>query len=77
MPAEFTGAQALVLLGDNLGYSFELDGNDVEAVGQDDPYPELYCTPCGKCLLVIEGKREVLAMMRGGALGVFARGIDG
>ncbi len=76
VPEEFQRATALAKLGDSLGYCFDLDGDEVEAVGQD-PLPELYCTPCGKCLLVVQDKREVLAMIWGGALGVFARGIDG
>lgn len=66
----------LVCLGNCLGYKFQLDGKPVEAESVD-PLPELYCTPDGKCLLVIQSKRDVLAMMWGGALGVFARGIDG
>lgn len=78
VPAAFSGADALVKLGDNLGFSFQCDGDDepweVESV---KPLPELYCTVDGKCLLVIQGQREVLAMIWGGALGVFARGIDG
>lgn len=79
VPSAIAGAQSLVCLGKNLGYKFALnaypdDAQEAEAV---EPFPELYCTPDGKCLLVIQSKREVLAMMWGGALGVFARGIDG
>jgi hypothetical protein len=50
------------------------DGREAEGRA---PLPDLCCTPDGKCLLVVQGKRKVLAMMWGGALGVFARGIDG
>jgi hypothetical protein len=76
VPSFVLEADALVCLGRNLGYAFTHDGELVEAEGRE-PLPELYCTPDGKCLLVIQSKRNVLAMMWGGALGVFARGIDG
>lgn len=76
VPSEFCKVTALVKLGDSLGFCYEVDGEKVEAEGTD-PLPELYCTPDGRCLLVVQDKSEVLAMMWGGALGVFARGIDG
>lgn len=63
---------ALVLLGSCLGFKY--DEQEVEGVA---PLPDLYCTPDGKCLIVVQSRRTVLAMMWGGALGVFARGIDG
>lgn len=68
---------ALVVLGKCLGYCFRDEhGKIVEARGTK-PLPDLCCTPDGKCLLVVQSGREVIAMMWGGALGVFARGIDG
>lgn len=82
VPSEFRKVDALVKLGDSLGYCFVLpntandDDDEVEAEATA-PLPELYCTPDGKCLLVIQDKSEVLAMIWGGGLGVFARGIDG
>jgi hypothetical protein len=77
VPKQFAGSDALVRLGYNLGFCFEDDdGEKVEAEGTD-PLPELYCSADGNCLLVIQGRRKVLAMMWGGALGVFGRGIDG
>lgn len=79
VPSEFQDVQALVMLGQSLGFAWQASGVDEprEAEGVDDPFPELYCTPDGKCLLVVQDKREVLAMIWGGALGVYARGIDG
>lgn len=76
IPRSFAQAEALVKLGESIGGAFEVDGEqvDFEAVS---PLPELYCTTDGKCLLVIQDRREVLAMIYGGALGVFGRGIDG
>lgn len=68
--------EALVRLGACLGYEFELDGEKREAAARA-PFPDLYCTDDGKVLLVIQSHREVIAMFWGGALGVFARGIDG
>ncbi len=76
VPREFQQVEVLTRLGHNLGYKFVLEGNDLEAEAVE-PLPELYCTPDGKCLLVVQSKRTVIAMMWGGALGVFARGIDG
>lgn len=73
VPARFRDDDgALVLLGSCLGFKY--DEQEVEGVA---PLPDLYCTPDGKCLLVVQSRRTVLAMMWGGALGVFARGIDG
>jgi hypothetical protein len=68
---------ALVVLGQCLGFAFtDPDGELVEGTGKQ-PYPDLLCTPDGKCLYVVQSGKKVLAMMWGGALGVFARGIDG
>ncbi len=68
---------ALVRLGICLGFCFEdLDGEKSE-VQSRRPMPDLYTTPDGKCLLVVQSRQKVLAMTWGGALGVFARGIDG
>ncbi len=76
VPEEFTSAAALVRLGHNLGFCFVDDDGEQEAEGTA-PLPDLYATPDGKCLLVVQSQKKVLAMMWGGALGVFARGIDG
>jgi len=76
VPLEFAGAEVLVKLGSCLGFAFEIDGEPQEVEGVA-PLPELYCTHDGRCLFVIQDKREVLAAIWGGALGVFARGIDG
>ena len=77
VPANFREVDALVRLGQCLGFCFtDPDGSDAEVEGRA-PLPDLYTTPDGKCLLVVQSRREVLAMMWGGALGVFARGIDG
>lgn len=68
---------ALVVLGKCLGYGFEdKDGRAIEARGTA-PLPDLCCTPDGRCLLVVQSGKKILAMMWGGGLGVFARGIDG
>lgn len=77
VPSEFRDVAALTKLGECLGYCFiDEDGEKHEAEGRA-PLPELYTVPNGKCLLVIQSKRDVIAMMWGGGLGVFARGIDG
>lgn len=76
VPAFLRDAEALVLLGKCLGFGFrdKSGDRDAEAI---KPLPDLYATPCGKALLVIQDRREVLAMVWGGALGVEARGIVG
>lgn len=75
VPSKFCEVDTLVRLGICLGFAFSRDGDhEFEAI---PPMPDLYCTTDGRCLLVIQSRREVLAMMWGGALGVFARGIDG
>ena len=76
VPARFRNVEALTRLGHCLGFCFKAGGQESEAQGVR-PYPDLYATPDGRCLLVIEKRRTVLAMMWGGGLGVFARGIDG
>jgi len=77
VPRKFREVTALTRLGQCLGYCFvDDDGVEHEAKGKR-PLPELYTVPDGKCLIVIQSRRDVLAMMWGGALGVFARGIDG
>ena len=75
VPERFRKPAALVRLGTCLGFCFDADGVEIEA--DNRPSPELYCTPDGKCLVMIQRKTKVIAMTWGGALGVFARGIDG
>lgn len=77
VPDRFRNVAALTRLGFCLGFCFEdPTGQECEAAGTA-PLPDLYTTPDGHCLLVIQDRRKVLAMMWGGGLGVFARGIDG
>jgi hypothetical protein len=76
VPDFITKCDALVLLGFCLGFRYKDDDGEHDAEGEE-PLPELYATPCGKALLIIQSKKEVLAMIWGGGLGVWARGIDG
>ncbi len=77
VPQRFREVPALTRLGYCLGFCFEdSTGEECETTGVE-PLPDLYTTPDGRCLLVIQGRTTVLAMMWGGGLGVFARGIDG
>lgn len=77
VPTRFIDVAALTRLGVCLGFCFDdVDGEKCEAEASS-PRPDLYTTPDGKCLLVIQSRSKVLAMMWGGGLGVFARGIDG
>jgi hypothetical protein len=76
VPSFIKDVEAVVVLGKCLGFDFEDDGRTREAKGIR-PYPDLCATPCGKALLVIQDRREVLAIIWGGGLGVEARGIVG
>lgn len=73
-PKWIRDSRAFVLLGKSLGYAYESNGEEVEAVGKT-PYPDLYATPCGRALLIIQGRREVLAILWGGSLKIERRGI--
>jgi len=76
VPSFIVKADALTLLGECVGFGWKNDEGEGEGVARA-PYPDLYTTPCGHALLVIQGKREVLAMSWGGRLGVEDRGIVG
>ena len=76
VPAWIRDAKALSKLGTCLGFKFKRDGKDIEAEGRA-PMPELYTTSNGKALLVIQSKRDVLAIVWGGKLRVEPRGIVG
>lgn len=77
VPAYAFEDNTLTKLGDCLGFCYRDDaGVDTEAaVGK--PKPELYCTSNGRCLLVIQGKRRLVAMIWGGKLAVEDVGIVG
>ncbi len=78
VPASIANADVLVLLGSCLGFSWEEDGETVEAdVKRGRKIPDLYTIASGKALLVVEGKQRVIAMMWGGELAVEWRGIVG
>lgn len=76
VPGWLLEVDSLVLLGDCLGFSFDAGDGEVEVIG-DSPLPELYCTPCGKALVVVQDKTRLEALIWGGALGVEGRGIVG
>lgn len=81
-PDWIRSATALTMLGQCIGFSFEgRDGEPVQAKGQR-PLPELYAVQTGgwspkAALLVIQDKREVIAIIWGGKLRVEPRGIVG
>lgn len=66
----------LVRLGKCMGFGYEDNDGEHEAQATA-PLPELYCSTSGRTLLVIQSKRELLALIHGGGLGVEARGIVG
>lgn len=76
VPTDFRDVTALAMLGESLGFCVQVDDDEIEAENEGK-LPELYCSSDGKCLYIIEDKRELVAMIWGGALGVFPRGIDG
>lgn len=75
VPKWIQETKTLVFLGDCLGFAYEDDeGEEIEAATKR-PYPGLYCTPDGKCLVVVENKSRVAAVIWGGWLDVEDRGI--
>lgn len=75
VPRRIWNAPSLVRLGDSLGFAYrDEDGMEIEGKAKK-PLPELYTTPDGKALIVVQSKRRVLALIWGGQLGVEARGI--
>lgn len=68
------GAKALTKLGRCDGFLYsDIYGEEIEAVCQGNT--DLYATPDGKALLVVENKRKLLAALWGGKLNVEPRGI--
>lgn len=76
VPDWIRDTKALAKLGDCLGFKFKRDGKTVTAKGKK-PLPELYCTPNGRALIIVQDKRDVLALVWGGKLDVEPRGIVG
>lgn len=77
IPKWIHDTKALTRLGDCEGFDFiDLEGNEREAKATK-PYPEWYAIPSGKALLVIQSKRDVLAIIWGGDLDVEWRGVVG
>ena len=77
VPKRIHSPTALVLLGKCLGFGYtDHYGDEVEA-SPSGRGAELYSIPSGRGLLVIENRREVVALMWGGNLRVEPRGIVG
>jgi hypothetical protein len=75
VPATIQRVDQLTWLGASLGFAYR-DANGVQREAKGTaPLPELYTIPSGKALLVIQGRRRLLAMIWGGKLGVERRGI--
>lgn len=74
VPSWITDVTSLTLLGSCLGWEIKV-GNKIREAEGIAPLPELYTIPNGRALLVIQDKREVLAVFWGGDLGVEGRGI--
>lgn len=76
VPAWIRNTKELVKLGDCNGFAYaDIIGGKKRKANATPPYPELYTTPSGKCLLVIQSKKRLLALIWGGRLGVEPRGI--
>ncbi len=73
VPLFITDCTALALLGDCTGIGFGKTGEGKTTA----PYPELYATPCGRALILVQSKRKVVGMIWGGGLDVQDRGIVG
>lgn len=75
VPKRIWDVGELVCLGKSLGFTYQdHEGAEIQADVRP-PLPELYATPDGKALLIIERKRKVVALIWGGKLDVEPRGI--
>ena len=63
--------------GKGLGFVWTGQDGVLDGAMVGSPYPELYCTPDGGCLLVIEGKKKIRALIWGGGMRVKSQGIVG
>ena len=75
VPAWLRRVDQLTWLGDCLGFSYRDARSKACKAHSTAPLPELFATPNGKALLVIQSKRRLLAILWGGRLGVERRGI--
>lgn len=76
IPAWLRSTRSLGLIGQCLEWQYEYGDDDVTAEASA-PYPNLYCTPNGRALVVLSPRDKVLVLMWGGKLRVEARGIVG
>ncbi len=77
VPKWIFGTKALVRLGDCEGFEYtDFDDETTKAEATGKP-PGWYCIPSGKALLVVQDKRQVLAIVWGGGLNVEWRGVVG
>ncbi len=77
VPKWIWSCRTLTWLGECLGFAYiDPEGYEVKAEATK-PRPELYTTPNGRALLVIQSRRRVVAILWGGKLGVERRGIVG
>lgn len=74
VPAWLQNVRELTWLGYCMGFTIQGERGE-ERVRATKPLPELFCTPSGKALLIIQSKRTLLAMAWGGLLSVEDRGI--
>lgn len=76
-PSFVLECDALALIGTCIEFSYKGEDGEKGKGKATKPYPEVYCTPNGRALLVIQSKKTVLAIIYGGGLGVESRGIVG
>lgn len=76
VPLFIKEAEVLVKLGDCLEFSYKTPEGEFILAETDKPRPTLYCTPCGKALIVVDGN-DIITITWGGFLDVEGRGIVG
>lgn len=77
VPTWLRSTKTLVRLGSCLGFAYMDEFDETIEAAVRTPLPDLYCTPDGKALLVIQNFKEIYAMLWGGYLNVTERGIVG
>lgn len=75
VPAWIRNTDQMTWLGRCLGFRFREEGGRVVEAKGTKPLPELYASPSGKALFVIQNKRRLIAIIWGGSLAVERRGI--
>lgn len=77
LPSWLVESTTLVRLGYSLGFGYTDASGDLVEAEVAKPLPELFCDPSGRALIIVAGRKEIVAIFWGGYLDVTPRGIVG